>query len=394
MKLAKHVKRLGKRMIAAREFYNGLAGPGREVQRRYGVPRAQQLTQILHYKKTLGAMSSEYYLFELYRPDMSDTSRQRFLMRNEWNALSRVLNQPDRRTEDSKLALSRHFAEAGIPTPRTLGYTSFSAAARDRAAPEFMPLSELARIVPANGFVLKRDRSTWGLGVFVFKSFDGHVYSHVDGQRFDIKGLGELLRKQEGVGQLLRKQAGGFLVQERLDNHPDVAALGITGLATLRVLTYGTGDDVRIARAALKLPVGSSGLDNYHAGGLAAPVDLESGRVGAGVDRLGMEWLTSHPETGKRFEGMVVPQWDEVLRQTRRAAKSMPDFRSVGWDVAVTPDGVRVVEANSLWGTAVVQRPHRTGIWEGDFRRWCLNTLGKAELPDAARRWLGLTGAR
>ena len=89
-----------------------------------------------------------------------------------------------------------------------------------------------------------------------------------------------------------------------------------------------------------------------------------------------------------------MPQWDEVLRQTRRAAMSMPDFRSVGWDVAVTPDGVRVVEANSLWGTAVVQRPHRTGIWEGDFRRWCLDALGNAELPDAARRWLGLRGAR
>ena len=257
MKLGKYVKRLGRRMMAAREFYYDLAGPGREVQRRYGVPRAQQLAQILHYQKALGAMSSEYYLFELYRPDMSDTSRQRFLMRNEWHALSRVLNQPNRCTEDSKLALSRHFAEAGIPTPRTLGYTSFSAAARHRAAPEFMPLSELARIVPTNGFVLKRDKSTWGLGVFVFKSFDGHVYEHVDGQRFDTQGLGELLRKQEGLGQSLRKQGGGFLVQERLDNHPDIAALGITGLATLRVLTYGYGrrraNRARSAQASRRL---------------------------------------------------------------------------------------------------------------------------------------------
>jgi Sugar-transfer associated ATP-grasp len=394
VKLAKPVKRVSQRLITARDFYRFLAGPGREVQRRHGVSRVQQIAQFLHYRNTLGAWSSEYYMFELYRPDMSDTSRQRFLMQNAWNALSRVVNQPNRQTDDSKLELSRHFAEAGIPAPRTFGYTSFSAAARHRAEPEFIPLSELARIVPANGFVLKRDWSTWGLGVLVFKSFDGHIYQHVDGRRFDTHGLGELLHKQERLGDLKRKQGGGFLVQERLDNHPDIAALGITGLATLRVVTYGTGDDIRIPRAALKLPVGTTGLDNYHAGGIAAPVDVESGRVGAGAGRLGLEWLSSHPETRKRFEGMFVPLWDEVLRQTRRAAMSMPDFRSVGWDVAVTPDGVRIVEANSRWGTAVVQRPHRTGIWDGDFRQWCLATLGNAELPVATRRWLGLLESR
>jgi Sugar-transfer associated ATP-grasp len=293
-------------------------------------------------------------MFELYRRDMSQATRQRFLMQASWNALSCVLNQPDRKSDDSKLALARHFTKAGIPTPRTLGYTAFAPRERDRVAPEFIPLSELARVIPPEGCVLKPDRSTWGYGVLVFKSFDRDMFEHVDGERFDT----------ERLGAVIREQRGGFLVQERLFNHPDIAALGLPSLATLRVLTYGAGDDIRIARAALKFPVGRKGVDNYHAGGIAAPVDLESGRVGPGVDASGMEWLSSHPETGQRFEGLIVPHWNEVLTQARRAAMSMPEFRCVGWDIAVTPGGVIILEGNSVWATELVQRPHRRGIWK------------------------------
>ena len=177
-------------------------------------------------------------------------------------------------------------------------------------------------------------------------------------------------------------------MQERVDNHADLAALELPSLATLRVLTYGRGDNIRIARAALKLPVGRTGVDNYHAGGFAAPIDLESGRVGRGAPRSGFEQTSTHPESGKRFEGMIIPLWADVVTQARRAALAMPEFPCVGWDIAVTADGVRIIEGNSAWGTRIVQRPHGAGIWQGDFREWCLGALGNAVLPKHVRRWL------
>jgi hypothetical protein len=319
-------------------------------------------------------------MFELYRRDLDDADRQRFLMQSAWNALSQLLNQPDRRSDDSKLALARHFAARGTPAPRTLGYTAAVPTPSQRDHPEFIPLTDLPQVVPANGFVLKADRSTWGRGVLVFKSCDNGMFEHVNGTQFDIETLESALRERGGI----------FLVQERLENHSELAGLGLVSLATLRVLTYGTGGDIRIARAALRFPVGRHGVDNYHAGGIAAPVNLDTGCVGKAVDARGMEWVSSHPESGRRFEGMTVPHWNEILRETRSAAMSMPDYRCVGWDVAVTPDGVRVIEANSLWGTDVVQRPHRAGMWHGDFRRWCVETLADAQLTPSLRRWLGL----
>ncbi len=376
--------RIGKRFVqlmrSPRDIYEVLQGPGLEVQRRFGISRVQQVRQVLRYKRRLGAMREEYYKYEFYRPEMSEDAKDRYVMQCAWDALSDVLNRSERNLDRSKLLQSRRFAEANIPTPRTLGYTAYAPTEHQRAAPEFFPLSELPRVAPAGGCVLKQERSKWGRGVLVFKSCDRGVFEQTDGRRFDI----------DGIGALLRERGGGFVVQERVTNHPELASLGLPSLTSLRVVTYGTGDNVRILRAAMKLPIGLKGVDNYVAGSVAAPVDLDSGKVGRGAAKFVMEWVSSHPETGKRFEGMTVPCWNEVLAVSRQVAKSMPDVRCVGWDVAVTTDGVRIIEGNCSWGTGLIQRPHCSGIWEGEFKDWCLENVRTDELPQPVRRWLGL----
>jgi hypothetical protein len=349
------------------------------VHQLYGVSPGRQVAEVLYYYWRHGAGHADYYMFELYRRDFDEAARQRFLVQAAWEALSQVLNQPNRRSDDSKLALAVQFAERNMPIPRTLGYTAATSAPSRRDGLEFIPLVDLVARIPPTGCVLKPDHSSWGRGIFVFKSCQEGRLERVDGTWFDV----------ETLLASLSEQGGTFLVQERLENHPHLAALGLPSLATLRVVTYGTRDNIRVARASLKLPVGRHGVDNYHAGGIAAPVNLESGVVGQAVGEKGMEWLSSHPESGRRFEGMTVPLWNEVLAETRRAAMSMPEFRCLGWDVAVTLDGIRILEANSVWSTPLVQRPHRAGMWEGDFRQWCLDTVRDAELPRPVRRWLG-----
>lgn len=345
-----------------------------EVQRRYGLSRVQQFAQIAECKREFGTQPREYYTYELYRPDMNAAARRRFLVQGVWHALVHVLNKSDGRIDSSKLEQARRLAETGVAAPRTLGFTAFAPSDRDRAAPEFIPLSELSRVVPPSGCVLKRECSKWGLGVLVFTSFDGAVFEHADGRLFDNQRLAEALREQ----------GGGFLVQERVENHPNFAGLDLPSLATVRVVTYGDGVSIRIARAALKLPVGRQGVDNYHAGGIAAPIDVESGRVGAGVGTSELDWITAHPETGRPFEGMIVPLWKEVLSLARRAARAMPELRTVGWDISVTASGPQIIEGNSEWGPRIVQRPHRAGIWDGDFRQWCVENVRHATLP----RWV------
>ena len=51
---------------------------------------------------------------------------------------------------------------------------------------------------------------------------------------------------------------------------------------------------------------GNHRVDNFHAGGIAAPVDLQSGKLGL-ASNMGMDvrlgWLDRHPDTGAQIHG-------------------------------------------------------------------------------------------
>ena len=63
-----------------------------------------------------------------------------------------------------------------------------------------------------------------------------------------------------------------------------------------------------------------------------------------------------------------MPFWKEVLDLCSRAARIIPNLRSVGWDVALTPDGPVIVEGNPDWDLPMVQ-VHTDGLLQPDVRR-------------------------
>ncbi|KAF6251978.1 hypothetical protein COO60DRAFT_1628722 [Scenedesmus sp. NREL 46B-D3] len=92
-------------------------------------------------------------------------------------------------------------------------------------------------------------------------------------------------------------------------------------------------------------------------------VDLHTGKLSPGVTanhwyRLGLQGLgrvdaaaahkwQSHPDTGKQVAGCVVPGMADVLDAVTAAhAAAAPDLPLVGWDVALTPEGVFILEVN------------------------------------------------
>jgi hypothetical protein len=108
------------------------------------------------------------------------------------------------------------------------------------------------------------------------------------------------------------------------------------------------------------LKIGSSATfptDNwrYGAGGVTARVDLETGRL----DRAltfdprkggGRRPRPDHPESQVMIEGEIVPDWEAVKRQMLDIAARLPCSGLVGWDVALTPTGVVIVEGNGRPG--------------------------------------------
>jgi len=117
-----------------------------------------------------------------------------------------------------------------------------------------------------------------------------------------------------------------------------------------------------------RMAIGSnSTVDNVHAGGIAANIDLPTGTLGS-ASNLGkdaqMGWWDHHPNSGGRIRGRRVPQWSDVCRVAEQAHQAFGDRVIIGWDIAVTPEGVRLVEGNSSPDVDIMQRLTRRGLME------------------------------
>jgi hypothetical protein len=106
-------------------------------------------------------------------------------------------------------------------------------------------------------------------------------------------------------------------------------------------------------------------VDNFHAGGLAARVDLASGVLGRATD-LGVlptaGWRETHPNSGARITGRRLPLWAETLALVERAHAAFSDRILIGWDVGILADGPELVEGNGAPDLDIIQRTHREPV--------------------------------
>jgi hypothetical protein len=162
-------------------------------------------------------------------------------------------------------------------------------------------------------------------------------------------------------GYMMRKKYD--LVEAYIVQHPDLMALSPAGLNTIRIFTQIHDGKVELLGARLRISVNSQ-VDNMAAGNLAAPVDIETGIVsGPGVySDITKEDQSVHPVTGAMITGFLVPFWKEVIGLSVNAAMMTPENKSVGWDIAVTPEGPELVEGNHNWCKLLWQMPVRNGL--------------------------------
>ena len=155
------------------------------------------------------------------------------------------------------------------------------------------------------------------------------------------------------------------ILQPMLRNHPGLADLAEQSLITIRVITCmdAAGQPVithAMLRTLSKLEPTWPGHDEY-----AAPIGLDSGRMGllCGDTAIGpRDWLEHHPMTGAPVLGRVVPQWSAIRALALAAHHAFGDRMLIGWDIAMTPEGPILIEANSYPDTEFLQRVHRQSI--------------------------------
>lgn len=137
-----------------------------------------------------------------------------------------------------------------------------------------------------------------------------------------------------------------YIAEELLVQHPAMAALNPTSVNSIRVMTF-CGE---IISGALKVGRGGSVVDNMSSGGMCGNIDLQSGIADSRFCDEELDEYLFHPESGAQLIGVQVPRWDEVKRVIGEAAKLFPEVQYIGWDCAVLPDGVAIIEANEAPG--------------------------------------------
>jgi hypothetical protein len=88
-------------------------------------------------------------------------------------------------------------------------------------------------------------------------------------------------------------------------------------------------------------------VDNQSSGGIVAPIDIDSGKLGAAIDGLyHHNVFREHPDHGALIEGQTIPYFKDSLQIAEQALTAFPGLRFVGADVAVSNNGPQIIEMN------------------------------------------------
>ena len=154
---------------------------------------------------------------------------------------------------------------------------------------------------------------------------------------------------------LARLKADGIgILEEIVVQHPEMARLCPTSVNTCRIATL-LGDKAEgIVYGFVRIGNGKV-MDNVDCGGMAARIDLESGKLlTVGADKAG-NTFEKHPMTGTDIIGFTIPYWEEAKAMCMAAARKVPEMRFIAWDVAITENGPTFIEGNSVPSHAVPQ---------------------------------------
>ena len=113
---------------------------------------------------------------------------------------------------------------------------------------------------------------------------------------------------------------------------------------TVRIITIidETGKP-HIASAVFRIGRQSSTVDNYSSGGMAAPIDVETGIIfRPAINKIGKEFIV-HPDSQKQIVGFKIPDWENYKKFALKLAKKFPTMRYVGWDIIKNTNGDFVI---------------------------------------------------
>lgn len=136
------------------------------------------------------------------------------------------------------------------------------------------------------------------------------------------------------------------LLEEVIRQHPKMC-IGGNAVNTIRIFTLLNKDgSVNILSAVFRIGLGDAIIDNFCAGGMFFPLNIEHGYVdGEGLNH-DYERTAFLPHSDRLMLGFQIPFWSEIIKMVKEAALQIPLCRFIGWDIAVGHDSPELIEGN------------------------------------------------
>ncbi len=178
-----------------------------------------------------------------------------------------------------------------------------------------------------------------------------------------------------GLRSFIRPQA---ILQQAIEQHPEMNRLHAGAVNTLRLVTLNTGGDVALLSAVLRVGCGAGFTDNISRGGIAVTVRGADGELAerGTVFYPEVRPVTAHPDSGVAFAGFRIPFYARAREMALLLHRYLYGLFSVGWDVAITPAGPLIIEGNDNWSMPGHQIMEGRGLQAeylrhaAAFRRW------------------------
>jgi glutathione synthase/RimK-type ligase-like ATP-grasp enzyme len=152
----------------------------------------------------------------------------------------------------------------------------------------------------------------------------------------------------EALRTLLRERTGRtFILEECLDNCYELKQINPSSLNTIRVVTISDKDRCEVFGALLRMGAHGSVIDNTHAGGVYAPINVETGTIDIEAIDSRNHHYSCHPDSGKTIKGFKIPMWEQIKETCKEATQTIPNIHFAGWDLCITKEGqVEIIEGN------------------------------------------------
>lgn len=174
-----------------------------------------------------------------------------------------------------------------------------------------------------------------------------------------------ILEKQEGpqVEALYENCVRGKKVMEELLHGCEaIQAFHPSSLNTIRFITFGYKGKTIPFGALIRMGVGGMVVDNTHAGGIFAHVNIKTGVIESEAVTTDGLRVSSHPDTNIPLIGFQIPMWDKITEFCLSAASQTKNIIT-GWDVAITEDNqIEFVEANHRPDIQTMQDWNKIGM--------------------------------